>query len=82
MSEPEDQQTKLPEINNSNNQELNGFISTTKTNSKENKRNVGPIFGITQSMSKHSSRKSVPISNNLQSTAQPMLKNKTLNDAK
>jgi len=81
MSEPEDHPTKLPDINNKKG-ELKGFVGETREGSKENKRSIGPMSGNTHTMSRQSSRKSIPMSNHLRSTGPPMIKNRTLNHAK
>ena len=77
----EEEQTKLPDINNHKGG-VDGFVGPVKASSKEGQRNPGPLSGGTGTMSRHSSRKSVPITNNFRSTNQMIKPNRTLKDSK
>ncbi len=81
MSQEEDSNTRLPDINN-NKGEPNAFVGSTHGGSKGSNRNIGAISGRAKSLSRHSSRKSVPMNNNLHSAGQGEKTKRTLKNAK
>lgn len=82
MDQEEDNNTKLPDIKN-NKGEPDAFVGPANGGSKSSNRNMaGGLSGRAQSMSRHSSKKSVTVTNNLQTATQSKKPNKTLQDAK
>lgn len=82
MDQEEDNNTKLPDIKN-NKGEPNAFVGSANGGSKGGNRNIaGGLSGRAQSMSRHSSKKSVSITNNLQTATQSGKPSRTLNNAK